>query len=1035
MGNHPKSNNGVTQQGYIWFYTDLTGAAYFKKASSIASTALVAKWDYTLFSFDRDGYSESKSYRVNNSTYSGQDVNQYQVKYGYSLNSNNNEQTTTVTTSDSKTGLNKSSSYIMYSFARGDSENIFHGILKQIKTDNREENYTWQTLPTIIGKKPKVTKEDQYTGEENVYLLRLAGKTINHNGTYSTTYSDFDLYGNAKNIMSTGMIGSNSITLPYSIIEYYNSDPKNSAVNDGSLPWLVGLPRSKKTEGYTTQVTNYDSQGAIINDQKEGRFTQYKYATTTFSSCLGALADFSWSKFTGCISNYMNDRHNGLVIEKNIGNGKEITNYSAYYKGVPTQIKNANGGLETNKVDDFGNITEHKDADNVVSKNQYDDAGRLIVDTPIVGLAYTTINYDGLNITKTLNNGGTSLTRLEKYNGDGLLIYSEDRAANKTIVNSTVYDAFGNVTFKANPTTGGMNGGISTTYDIFNRPLTVNDNGVSINYCYQNCDGRTGAITLTTDAYGTTESDYLAFGDFSTGLKTTTLRKGSDGEQFKTATEYNLALLKPFSAISGNSSQSYSYNPNGTLATEKDNSIPGQKSYGYDDTGRIRTITHQDGSSESINYYPFNNLIASRSWRGMTTSYGYTNAGRLISSNNGATSQSYVPDAFGRVKSITQNINSDNLNKAYTTTYNYNNLNQVINIVYPSGKVANFSNQNAFGEISAIPNVIQSLNYNALHQLTTVQANSNVVWSYSYSNNGLLTNVTASGLNPCTLNISYKYDALNRINTLIDSCGTTYKATITRYGTGLMKQVELNQARYSYNYNNDDITNVNIVSKSQTVQPATYVYNYVNGTSRLGNVSGSRYGFSYDAMGNVINDGIRALSYDAYYRISKNGNETYIYNSEGLRVRAIRDDGITDYVYDGGGTLIYDINHKSGYNRTYIYVAGKLLATLENFPDTNSKGYDNLTDFEAAEFGVNSLLESYQDSDDDGLPDYIERLIGSDPNNPDTDGDGYKDGYEYKTLGPKGVLDANIHPNEPDPDEEMAAWLPPILDMILDDDN
>lgn len=39
------------------------------------------------------------------------------------------------------------------------------------------------------------------------------------------------------------------------------------------------------------------------------------------------------------------------------------------------------------------------------------------------------------------------------------------------------------------------------------------------------------------------------------------------------------------------------------------------------------------------------------------------------------------------------------------------------------------------------------------------------------------------------------------------------------------------------------------------------------------------------------------------------------------------------------------------------------------------------------------------DSDDDGLPDYLERRIGSDRHNADTDGDGLPDGYEYYTLG------------------------------------
>ncbi|MDH2636489.1 RHS repeat protein [Acinetobacter nosocomialis] len=1030
-GSATPAASSMTAQDFLWFYSDLTGINYYKGSSNGLINTKSVNWTYTLINESRPGFVESKSYKITTSNYTGSDVNPLQITYAYSRNKDANEQNTSVTVKDSTTGLSKVYNYVMSAYEGGSAENFKHGLLKKISIDSREEIYNWITL-NLIGQKPK-TINDNYSDNEDVFLVRLSNKTINHNGAYGTTYKDFDQYGNAQTIESTGLNGTNPISLPSMRMAYFNADPTNSAVDDGSLPWITGLPRQKTSGTYIIQSIDYDPQGAINTENKEGQITKFKYETVSFSACLGNLSDFAWSKFASCFSNYIvGDKHIGLPMEVDIGNGKQITQYSAYKKGIPTNVRLANGGQETNGVDDFGNIVFHTDADGISSQNKYDDAGRIKVETPIIGLSYTTIDYNGLNIVRTMQNGG-NYSKTEKYNGDGLLIYSSENTSNKTVINSSQYDAFGNVIFSSNPSASGTDIGIRTSYDVFDRPKTVIDNGVTINYCYQSCGGRTGAVAFTTDAYGVTETDYLAAGDFSSSIKTKMSRKGNDGSVFETFIDYDLALLKPITAISGASTQRYTYNSNGSLATEKDNSINGQKNYGYDATGKINTITHQDGSVETIEYYPINDLIASRNWRGVTTSYGYTAAGRLISTSNANTAQSYGRDSLGRVISLTQSINSHDANYAFTLRFGYNNLNQIVSINYPNGKAVDLSNQNAFGEIGSIPNVIQSLNYNALHQLIFVQANTDVAWDYSYSNNGLPTGVSSTSLNKCAVSISYGYDALNRINRMVDNCGATYNASIDRYGTGLMKQIEQDHARYQYSYNNDDINTVNVTAKSQLVAPASYVYQYVNGTSRLGSVSGSPYQFSYDGMGNVTNDGIRALDYDAYYRISKNGNESYIYNADGLRVRAVRENGITDYIYDLAGRLIYEINHRAGYSQAYVYVGDKLVATLENYPDAND-GYDFINNFEAAEFGLLSLLDSYLDSDDDGLPDYLERFIGSDPNNPDTDGDGYKDGYEYKQLGAKGVLDAGIHPSEPDPDEDMAAWLPTVLDLILEDD-
>ncbi|ENW62300.1 hypothetical protein F914_02616 [Acinetobacter baumannii NIPH 290] len=1027
----PSEIGGITAQDFLWFYSDLTAIKYYKNSKSGLVNALSVDWTYELVNSSRPGFTEEKSFKVTSSKYSIANANSYDVTYSYSRDDSTHEQTTVVTSKDSVTGLSKAYTYVMHAFLGGGAENFLHGLLKKITIGDREESYTWTTL-SLIGQKPK-TIDDNYTDYEDVRLVRLASKAISHFGEYKTTYSNFDQYGNAQSVQMTGLNGSSTVQFPATTATYFNANAASDDVNTGNLPWIIGLPKQKISGSFTLQTTEYDAQGAIRSNTQAGRVTKYKYETVSFSTCLGNLASFQWSKFVSCLSNYvLGDQHVGLPIEVDVGNGKEITQFAGYKRGIPTQVKLANGATETNIVDDFGNITQHTDADGVISRKQYDDAGRLYIDTPIVGLNYSTFTYDGLTVSRVVTGGG-QLSRIEKYNGDGLLISSEDKISNKSIINSNKYDAFGNLIFKSNPGFSAITSGTTSSYDVFDRPITVNDNGSVVTYCYQSCGGKTGAIVQTTDSFGTTESNLLAAGDFSADLKTLVARKGTDGSVFQTTTEFENALLKPKVAVSGSSTQSYTYNSNTTLATEKDNSISGQKTFKYDDTGRITSITHPDSSVETIKYFQLKDLIASRTWREVETTYSYSLAGRLKTTTNANISEAFDLDTYGRVISHTQKINANDTNNSYVVRYGYNQLNQVTSIQYPNGKSVNLSNQNALGEVTSIPNVIQSLNYNARQQLTTVQANTDTLWSYTYNDSGLLNNISATSLEKCVLNVDYGYDKLNRVNKLSDKCGSVYNATIDRYGTGLMSTVELDQARYQYSYNNDDITKVNITSKSSTVAPAIYTYNYVNNTSRLASVSGSTYSFTYDAMGNVTNDGVRTLTYDNYSRLNKNGNETYLYNADGLRVRAVRDDGLTDYIYDLDGNLLYDINYKSGYSRAYVYVAGKLVATLERYPDAN-KGFDFVNDFEAAELGLTDLLGSYTDTDNDGLPDYLERFIGSDPNNPDTDGDGHKDGYEYRLLGAKGVLSSSVKPDVADPNENLAAWMTPILALILEDD-
>jgi hypothetical protein len=65
--------------------------------------------------------------------------------------------------------------------------------------------------------------------------------------------------------------------------------------------------------------------------------------------------------------------------------------------------------------------------------------------------------------------------------------------------------------------------------------------------------------------------------------------------------------------------------------------------------------------------------------------------------------------------------------------------------------------------------------------------------------------------------------------------------------------------------------------------------------------------------------------------------------------------------------------------------------TDPNNADTDGDGYKDGDEVKA---GYDPLGPGKLDSDNDGFPDPDERAFGTDPFNPDTDGDGYKDGDE-----------------------------------------
>lgn len=71
------------------------------------------------------------------------------------------------------------------------------------------------------------------------------------------------------------------------------------------------------------------------------------------------------------------------------------------------------------------------------------------------------------------------------------------------------------------------------------------------------------------------------------------------------------------------------------------------------------------------------------------------------------------------------------------------------------------------------------------------------------------------------------------------------------------------------------------------------------------------------------------------------------------------------------------------------------------------------------------------------MPDWQERLWGLNPHNPDTDGDGARDGYEYERLGLAAALDPARKPQQSEEayrrckGTKAPCWLIPVTSLLL----
>jgi RHS repeat-associated protein len=436
-----------------------------------------------------------------------------------------------------------------------------------------------------------------------------------------------------------------------------------------------------------------------------------------------------------------------------------------------------------------------------------------------------------------------------------------------------------------------------------------------------------------------------------------------DGSRQRTYVYDSLSrLTSSTNPETGTTPVAYTYDADSNVLTKTDTrSIT--STFAYDALSRITSKTYSDGTPTAYYYYD------QTAWQGIPLT---NTVGRLAYqgtySTQWLTSSGFSYDPVGRVTNNSQCIIPACPSGPLSVTYGYDLIGDMTSYTNPAGHMF-VQSFNAAGRVNQLTSswsdsqhpatLVSGVHYNAMSYVTAATLGNGLTKTSAY--NGLLqrcrVNLNSSGtaLSSCTVAVpsgnvldlnygfnygsgdngnvmsfsavgaqtfsrSYTYDALNRIYTMSapgDQC-TGLQWTIDPWG----------------NRTNQTATGGTCDAFSQLI-----------GTNNR--LSSSPY--QYDAMGNLLFDGVHHYAYDAEDRIStvdSASTANYVYDAEGRRADKTTGATTTYYIYDLSGHVISEYSCQTCWTVSYVQLNDQLAAIYESgttyFTDADQLGSTRL---------------------------------------------------------------------------------------------
>jgi RHS repeat-associated protein len=698
---------------------------------------------------------------------------------------------------------------------------------------------------------------------------------------YSFSYEATPGIGNGA---VTGRLAS--ITLPTGgSINYSYGGGCGAGINTDGTAGSLTRVTSDGSKTYTRATVNANASNTTVQDEK-GNQSLYQFSVgyeTHRQIYQGAIGGTPLMEQLTCY-NGTQSPCDGAAVTLPIAQTASLSNY--------------NGGVQLG------------------TNNVYDASGMLTSSTQTSGgvtLESTTNTYNGLEeITSSTTMDGSGVASAYSY-------YGYDETA--PTVTSGVPQHVAVAGTRGNQTSSHVSAGatyLSTTTEYYDTgaPITVATPNGTTTYGYDPTQTFVTTTTLPTPSSGIQLATSASYDQQSGVLLSST---GMNPGQTMQVTQYD-SLLRPNIEILPNGSQVQNvYDGTGQIGIYQ--SIGnGQTSNfetlldAYGRKSRVALFNGQSGNDYyQIDYcYDSTGLLQFQSvpyqgvgWgtpmkcSGAGTSYNYDALGRVTSRSNadGMTSIQYTSrtvkttdvngvqkitqyDLLGRVSVVCeissnstmpqsgspQSCGTDIAGSGFLTTYSYNLANHTTTITQGSQQRV-FITDSA-GRTTSVTEPERGWVCNG----TPAIACSAQVYGFYKNSKG--SQVTSSDDDVMGQNISYGYDEFNRLTSVSASGTQTFSYTYDRYGNRTAQNALQGGPAPSYTFN----TNNNQIQQ-----------------------------ISYDAAGNVINDGFHSYTYDAEGNVLKvDGGATavYVYDALNRRARTQTTSSTQEYLYDYAGQRI-----------------------------------------------------------------------------------------------------------------------------------